>query len=166
MATSPFQNRKKKPTDSPADICSRRACYALEPHTHSYGKVNVADEGRDSPEVENPAVGQVMRSSKDNSISLARVHPETDEIPTGRVILNPELEPSMLASEPAKSEDISSALCNLAIKNDSRMSSTHHIRPTPAHEADDYHGAEDWHTSLAFRPRLQAQGDGRHVGGC
>ncbi len=138
-------------TDFPTNACLRSRCYAIDPHTHSYGKMKeLTDEGRYSLEIEPSRAGQVMLSPNINPGGLARLDPETDELPTGQVI------PSILAPNPAKSKNVDSNLCNVATENDIRISSTHDFRTIATHIADEIRRGGDWHTSLAIRHSLQA----------
>ena len=140
----------------------------MDTHTHGYENVKkLTNAGRYSPEVKTPSpADQMMPSPNINSSSLALVNPETDELPTGHVMLSPAFGSSILAPNPAKSEAVNSALYNLTIENDSRMAYNHRNRTMSAHEADDIRRGGKWHTSLAIRPSVQARGSRRHFGGC
>ncbi len=148
-------------TDIPINECLRNDCYAIESHIHSYGKAKyVKDEGCSSTEVETPSAGQTIPSLNFKPSGLASVDPAVDEKPRGNS------GPKIPAPHHAKSKDLNSALCALTVQDHDSMVSTSHSRTTAPYESDVKHAGRDWHTSLAIRPRRQAQEDRTNVGGC
>ncbi len=147
--------------DFPRNESLRKDRYAIESHIHGHGKTKyVKDEGCPSTEVESPPAGQVISGSKFKRSRPASVDPEVDEKPIGNS------GPKIPAPHHAKSKDLNSALCALTEQDHDSMVSTSHSRTTAPFESDVMHAGSDWHTSLAIRPRRQAQEDRTNVGGC
>ncbi len=146
--------------DFPRSESLRKDRYAIESHIHGHGKAKyVKDEGCSSTEVESSPAGQVMPNSEFDSSGLRCGNPKIDEKPRG----NPG--PNTPAPHHAKSEDSDSTSCEFTDKDDIGTCSTSHSRTTAPYESDVMHAGSDWHTSLAIRPRRQAQEDRTNVGG-
>ncbi len=146
--------------DFPRNDSLRKDRYAINSHIHGYEKAEyVKDEGCSSTQVESSPAGQVMPNSEIDSSGLRCGNPKIDEKPRGNPGLNTP------APHHAKSEDLDSTFCEFTNKNDIGMCSTRHSCTTATHESDVMHAGSDWHTSLAIRPRRQAQEDRTNVGG-